>query len=183
MYLVSSGFSFKPTSSSSSSTQFSQEWARRIVVVKHSIKSNQIDLQFTFFWDRIGLFGFMSATSCTPSPVWQFVYWQFKLDNFWQLIKDICKIQYTNHRISRLVWIFIPVAIFCQIFQPVLGIFWIFTSLFTTSVYIVDLPVYITGYYNVVGIFINLYKAWFRGKVQPHWTTDHWVTGSPPDWS
>ena len=45
MYLVSSGFSFKPTSScssSSSSTQFSQEWARRKVVVKHSIKSNQI---------------------------------------------------------------------------------------------------------------------------------------------
>ena len=44
MYLVSSGFSFKPTSScssSSSSTQFSQEWARRKVVVKHSIKSNQ----------------------------------------------------------------------------------------------------------------------------------------------
>ena len=43
MYLVSSGFSFKPTSScssSSSSTQFSQEWARRKVVVKHSIKSN-----------------------------------------------------------------------------------------------------------------------------------------------
>ena len=40
MYLVSSGFSFKPTSSSSS-TQFSQEWARRKVVVKHSIKSNQ----------------------------------------------------------------------------------------------------------------------------------------------
>ena len=42
MYLVSSGFSFKPTSScssSSSSTQFSQEWARRKVVVKHSIKS------------------------------------------------------------------------------------------------------------------------------------------------
>ena len=43
MYLVSSGFSFKPTSSSSSSssTQFSQEWVRRKVVVKHSIKSNQ----------------------------------------------------------------------------------------------------------------------------------------------
>ena len=45
MYLVSSGFYFKPTSSSSSSssssTQFSQEWARRKVVVKHSIKSNQ----------------------------------------------------------------------------------------------------------------------------------------------
>ena len=43
MYLVSSGFSFKPTSScssSSSSTQFSQEWARSKVVVKHSIKSN-----------------------------------------------------------------------------------------------------------------------------------------------
>ena len=41
MYLVSSGFSFKPTSSSSSSssTQFSQEWACRKVVVKHSIKS------------------------------------------------------------------------------------------------------------------------------------------------
>ena len=41
---MSSGFSFKPTSScssSSSSTQFSQEWARRKVVVKHSIKSNQ----------------------------------------------------------------------------------------------------------------------------------------------
>ena len=44
MYLVSSGFSFKPTSSSSSSssTQFSQEWACRKMVVKHSIKSNQI---------------------------------------------------------------------------------------------------------------------------------------------
>ena len=41
MYLVSSGFSFKPTSfsSSSSSTQFSQEWARRKLVVKHSIKN------------------------------------------------------------------------------------------------------------------------------------------------
>ena len=43
MYLVSSGFSFKPTSSSSSSTQFSQEWARRKVVVKHSIKSNSCE--------------------------------------------------------------------------------------------------------------------------------------------
>ena len=44
MYLVSSRFSFKPTSSSSSSssTQFSQEWARRKLVVKHSIKSNKI---------------------------------------------------------------------------------------------------------------------------------------------
>ena len=42
MYLVSSGFSFKPTSScssSSSSNRFSQEWARRKVVVKLSIKS------------------------------------------------------------------------------------------------------------------------------------------------
>ena len=40
MYLVSSGFSFKLTSSSSSSslTQFSQEWARRKVVIKHSIQ-------------------------------------------------------------------------------------------------------------------------------------------------
>ena len=40
MYLVSSGFSIKPTSSSSSSssTQFSQEWVCRKVVVKHSIK-------------------------------------------------------------------------------------------------------------------------------------------------
>ena len=44
MYLVSSGFSFKPTSSSSSSTQFSQEWARRKVVVKHSIKSNSYNM-------------------------------------------------------------------------------------------------------------------------------------------
>ena len=44
MYLVSSGFSFKPTSSSSSSssTQFSQEWVCRKVVVKQSIKSNQL---------------------------------------------------------------------------------------------------------------------------------------------
>ena len=43
MYLVSSGFSFKPTSSSSSSslTQFNQELVCRKVVVKHSIKSNQ----------------------------------------------------------------------------------------------------------------------------------------------
>ena len=42
MYLVSSGFSFKPTSSSSSSTQFSQEWVCRKVVVKtfNKIKSN-----------------------------------------------------------------------------------------------------------------------------------------------
>ena len=36
MYLVSSGFSFKP----SSSTQFSQERVCRNVVVKNSIKSN-----------------------------------------------------------------------------------------------------------------------------------------------
>ena len=43
MYLVSSDFYFKATSSSSSSsTQFySQEWARINVVVKHSIKSNK----------------------------------------------------------------------------------------------------------------------------------------------
>ena len=39
MYLVSSGFSFNPTSSSSSSTQFSQEWVCRKVVIKLSIKS------------------------------------------------------------------------------------------------------------------------------------------------
>ena len=39
MYLVSSGFPFKPTSSSSS-TEFSQEWVCREMVVKHSI--NQI---------------------------------------------------------------------------------------------------------------------------------------------
>ena len=44
MYLlVSSGFSFKPASSSSSSslTQFSQKWVRRKVVVWHSKKSKQ----------------------------------------------------------------------------------------------------------------------------------------------
>ena len=40
---MSSGFSFKPTSSSSSSssTQFSQEWTHRKVVIKHSIQSYQ----------------------------------------------------------------------------------------------------------------------------------------------
>ena len=43
MYPVSSGFSFKPTSFSSSSlsTQFSQQWVYRKVVVRHSIKSKQ----------------------------------------------------------------------------------------------------------------------------------------------
>ena len=54
MYLVSSGFSFKPTSSSSSSssTQFSQGWARRKVVVKHSIKSKLNQLFLTSVpWD------------------------------------------------------------------------------------------------------------------------------------
>ena len=50
MYLVSSGVSFKPTSSSSasSSTQFSQDWARRKVVVKHSIKSNLLRTLCTY---------------------------------------------------------------------------------------------------------------------------------------
>ena len=51
MYLVSSGFSFKPTSSSSSSssTQFCQEWVRRKVVVKHSIKSKSKLLEHLIF--------------------------------------------------------------------------------------------------------------------------------------
>ena len=40
-------------SSSSSSTQFSQEWARRKVVVKHSIKSNTFYPAWTFFWLRL----------------------------------------------------------------------------------------------------------------------------------
>ena len=41
MYLVSCGFSFKPTSSSSSSTQFIQEWVCKNVVVKHSINQSK----------------------------------------------------------------------------------------------------------------------------------------------
>ena len=51
MYPVSSGFSFKPTSSSSSSslTQFSQEWVCRKVVVKHSIKSNLLNHRLEIF--------------------------------------------------------------------------------------------------------------------------------------
>ena len=48
MYLVSSGFSFKPTSSSSS-PQFNQEWVCRKVVVKHSINYKLIHICFDPF--------------------------------------------------------------------------------------------------------------------------------------
>ena len=50
VYLVSSGFSFKPTSSSSSCslTQFSQEWVCRKVVVKYSINHNNFWIFLAF---------------------------------------------------------------------------------------------------------------------------------------
>ena len=69
MYLVSSGFSFKPTSScssSSSSTQFSQEWARRKVVVKHSIKSKSNVLWMNVYVNVSGVLGVLYKL-CTKS--------------------------------------------------------------------------------------------------------------------
>ena len=70
MYLVSSGFSFKPTSSSSSSTQFSQEWARRKVVIKHSIKSkikSYFDVIFLMYLVSSGFSLFKPTSSCSSS--------------------------------------------------------------------------------------------------------------------
>ena len=83
MYLVSSGFSFKPTSScssSSSSTQFSQEWARRKVVVKHSIKSKK-SLTFTYMcslWlstTRTAAADVTRTPWSGPAKVWRMIYY------------------------------------------------------------------------------------------------------------
>ena len=103
MYLVSSGFSFKPTSScssSSSSTQFSQEWARRKVVVKHSIKSN---LQLVYLKTVYSWYIWIRSTAGISENGLQLVYLNTVFS--WYISEYGLQLVYLNTVYSWYIWI------------------------------------------------------------------------------